>query len=79
MKKMNFNEHIRNICQTSSRQINVLRRISKFLNQQCREKVYKSFINENFGYCPLVWMLCGKLYIKIASMIIQASLEKVVS
>ena len=52
-------EHIRNICQTS-RQINALRRISKFLNQQCRETVYTSFINANFGYCPLVWMLCGK-------------------
>ena len=59
-EKLNFNEHIRNICQTSSRQINALRRISKFLNQQCREKVYKSFINANFGYCPLEWMLCGK-------------------
>ena len=59
-EKLNFNEHIRNICQTSSRQINALRRISKILNRQCREKVYKSFINANFGYCPLVWMLCGK-------------------
>ena len=59
-EKLNFNEHIRNICQTSSRQINALRRISKILNQQCREKVYKNFINANFGYCPLVWMLCGK-------------------
>ena len=59
-EKLNFNEHIRNICQTSSRQINALRRISKFLNQRCREKVCKSFINANFGYCRLVWMLCGK-------------------
>ena len=59
-EKMNFNGHIKSICQTSSRQINSLRCISKFLNQQCREKVYKSFINANCGYCPLVWMLCGK-------------------
>ena len=59
-EKLNFNEHIRNICQTSSRQINALRRISKFLNQQCHEKVYKRFIDADFGYCPLVWMLCGK-------------------
>ena len=29
-EKFNFNEHIRDICQTSSRQINALRRISKF-------------------------------------------------
>ena len=60
MKKMNFNEHIKNICQTSYRQINALRRISKCLNQRCREKICKSFINANFGYCPLVRMLCGK-------------------
>ena len=22
--------------------------------------VYKSFINANFSYCPMVWMFCGK-------------------
>ena len=32
----------------------------KFLDEQCRMKVYKSFICANFNYCPLVWMQCGK-------------------
>ena len=48
------------MCQTASCQINALKRISKFLDEQCRMKVYKSFICANFNYCPLVWMLCGK-------------------
>ena len=56
--KLNFKAHI--ICQTASCQINALKRISKFLNEQCRMNVYKSFINANFNYCPMVWMFCGK-------------------
>ena len=58
--KLNFKTHIRNICQKASRQINALKRISKFLNKQCRMHVYKSFVCANFNYCPVVWMFCGK-------------------
>ena len=58
--KLNFKAHIRNICQTNSCQINALKRISNFLNKQCRMNVYKSFIKANFNYCPMVWMFCGK-------------------
>ena len=58
--KLNFKTHIRNVCQKASRQINALKRISKFLNEQCRMHVYKSFVSANFNYCPVVWMLCGK-------------------
>ena len=57
---LNFNEHVRNICQTASCQINALKRISNFLNEQCRMNVYKSFISANFNYCPIVWLFCGK-------------------
>ena len=53
--KLNFKTHIRNICQKASRQINALKRISKFLNAQCRMHVYKSFV-----YCPVVWMFSRK-------------------
>ena len=58
--KLNFKTHIRNVCQKASRQINALKRISKFLNEQCRMHVYKSFVSANFNYCPVVWMFCGK-------------------
>ena len=33
---------------------------ANFLNEQCRMNVYKTFINANFNYCPIVWMFCGK-------------------
>ena len=51
--RLNFNEHIRNIYQTASRQVNALKRISKFLVQQCRMKVYKYFIFANLNIAPL--------------------------
>ena len=58
--KLNFKTHVRNVCQKASRQINALKRISKFLNEQCRMHAYKSFVFANFNYCPVVWMFCGK-------------------
>ena len=62
--KLNFKAHIRNICQTASCQINALKRISKFMNEHCRMNVYKSFINANFNYCPIVCMFSGKINLK---------------
>ena len=51
--KLNFNKHVRDMCQTASCQINTLKRISNFLNEQCRMHVYKSFINANLITVPL--------------------------
>ena len=62
--KLNFNEHVRNMCQTASCQINALKRISNFLNEQCRMLVYKSFTSANFNYWPIVWLFCGKTNLK---------------
>ena len=62
--KMSFSEHVRNMCQTASCQILALKRISNFLNEQCRMHIYKSFISANINYCPIVWLLYGKTNLK---------------
>ena len=46
--KLNFKAHIRNICQTTSCQINVVTRISLFMHEHCKTNVCKSFINAKF-------------------------------
>ena len=61
---LNFNVHVRNICQTASCHVIALKRNLNFLNAKCRMNVYKSFINANFHYCPIVWLFCGKTYLK---------------
>ena len=57
---LTFNSHVTNICIKASMQINALKRIAKFLNEQSRILIYKAFISSNFNYCPVSWIFCGK-------------------
>ena len=58
--QLNFNDQVSRICQKVSTQLNVLQRISKFLTEDTRLLVFKSFIRSNFSYCPIVWHFCSK-------------------
>ena len=57
---LNFDLHISNICKKASQQINVLRRIGKYLTLEGRKAIYHTFIMSNFNFCPLVWHFCNK-------------------
>ena len=51
------------VCQSISRRpviLNSLQRLSKFLSVETRLLIFKSFIQSNFNYCPLVWHFCSK-------------------
>ena len=52
--------HISILCSKASIQINVMKRIGKYVNTDCRIAMYKSFISSNFSYCSVSWMFCGK-------------------
>ena len=58
--RLNFDSHISSMCKKASRQINILKRLSKYLDQNSRIIVYKSFVSSNFNYCPVAWIFCGK-------------------
>ena len=45
----------------AARQLNALARISRFLSPSSRMIIYKTVINSNFNYCPIVWHFCGKV------------------
>ena len=57
---LNFDKQIKNMCMKAARQLNVLQRLSKFLSVETRLLIFKSFIQSNFNYCPLVWQFCSK-------------------
>ena len=59
--ELNFNEHISNICKMASRQLNVLKRISKNLTKLGKVTIYYSFIMSYFNLCPLVLHFCGEV------------------
>ena len=46
--KLNFHTHVSNICRKASAQINVLKQLSHYLNQDSCIKIYTSFISANF-------------------------------
>ena len=58
--KLSFNAHIADIAKRASKQINILKRLSKFLDEGSRMSVYKTFISANFNYCPVTWIFCGR-------------------
>ena len=58
--RLNFDNQISNICRKASQQINVLKRIGKFLNFESRKTIYHAFIMSNFNFCPLIWHFCSK-------------------
>ena len=55
-QKLNFSEHVRNLCKKASMKLHALARVSKYMSMNKRRIIMKAFIESQFGYCPLVWM-----------------------
>ena len=53
--KLKFDEHIGELCKTSSRLLNSLFRLKRYISADARQLAINSFITSNFNYCPLIW------------------------
>ena len=53
--KLNFEQHISELCRKAASQLNVLNRLKKFIGFNEKKILLQSFIYSNFDYCPLVW------------------------
>ena len=62
--KLKFDIHISELCKKAARQLNVLKRIGKYLCKLGKLNIYYSFILSNFNFCPLTWHFCGETYTK---------------
>lgn len=58
--KLKFKKQIAAICRKSAWQLCALKRISKYLSQEARMIIFKSFIASNLSYCNTVWHFCSK-------------------
>ena len=58
--KLNFTEHISDVCIKAGRQLNILQRLKRVLDYKSRMVIYKSPIMSNFNYCPIEWVFTGK-------------------
>ena len=55
-----FEYHINRICCKASRKFQVLSRIAKYISEDKKRMLFKSFIISQFNYCPIVWMCHGR-------------------
>ena len=55
--ELKFENHITEICLKVSKKINALCRISSFMSLEKRRTLMKAFIESQFNYCSLIWML----------------------
>ena len=58
--KLNFTEHILDVCTKARRQLYTLQRLKQVLDYKSHTAIYKSFIMSSFNYCPIVWMFTCK-------------------
>ena len=54
--KLNFNEHVNQLCKKAGQKLHALARIAKYLDTKKLKILMKTFIESQFNYCPLVWM-----------------------
>ena len=57
---LNFEEHVKNLCNKASHKVSALARISSYMSFKQRRRIMKAFITSQFGYCPLIWMFCSR-------------------
>ena len=58
--KLTFNKHVNALCKTANKKASALMRLRNDLSTSQKLILYQSFVRSKFGYCPLVWMFCGK-------------------
>ena len=51
--KLNFSLYVSSICTKAARQLNILARISNYLEESARKIIYNSLVASNFNYCPV--------------------------
>ena len=52
--KLNFNEHVSNVCDKVSQKLHILARVAAFINTAKLRILMKAFIESQFNYYPLV-------------------------
>ena len=56
-REIRFDGRVSQLCSTTCRKLSVLSRMSNFLSFDKRRILFKAFLQSQFKYCPLNWML----------------------
>ena len=76
-KNLNFHTHLTILCKKVGAKITALARIAKLLPFEKRRILFKTFIESQFSYCPLVWMFYSRKFNRKINHIHERSLRLV--
>ena len=60
-RTLSFDEQVSNLCKKAGRKLSVLVRLLSYMTLTQTRVLMISFIESQFGYCPLVWMFHGRV------------------
>ena len=58
--KLQWHNHINNLCKTITKKLGMMNRTSKFVNKSTLIQMYKSFIMPSLDYADTIWSGCSK-------------------
>jgi hypothetical protein len=53
--QLNVDIHISSICRKVSQQLNILKRLGRYLDRLSKLTIFYTLILSNFNFCPLTW------------------------
>ena len=59
-RELKFDKYLKTVLSTAGKKLSALARLSGVLSFKKMRILLKSFVENQFGYCPLVWMLCSR-------------------
>ena len=57
-----LNKHVQNITKNANNKAKALSRLRYKLDITQKLSLYHSYVLSAFGYCPIIWMFCGKSF-----------------
>ena len=60
--KLTFNKHVKNITSNARNKAKALSRLRYKLDLTQKLSLYHCYVLSAFGYCPVIWMFCGKSF-----------------
>ena len=76
--KLNYVEHSSMLCRSASRNLNILRRVSHFMQgKQEKLAMISAFVTSLFSYCPLIWHFGNMMSVRKIEKIYERSLRLV--
>ena len=60
--KLTLNKHVQNITKNANNKAKALSRLRYKLDLTQKLSLYHSYVLSAFGYCPIIWMFCGRSF-----------------